>query len=142
MTVNEAEAQLFMSRLRPAKVLLKLLRSALANAKNAQMNPERLVIESFRVDGGPMLKRFLPRARGSASPIEKKMSHVTLVLAEKEGGKAPRYTIAVQKKAKKVSPEEKRAARKKKMDESQDTGLRSEKPGFFKRSFSRKSGEA
>ena len=85
LTVNEAEAQLIVQRRRPAKSILKLLRSAVANAKNnAKLDPNHLFIQSIRVDGGPMLKRYLPRARGSASPIEKKMSHITITLGVNE----------------------------------------------------------
>src|SRR5271157_1596534 len=71
LSVNEAEAQLLVQRRRPAGALLKLLRSAVANVKNndKQANIEHLFISEIRVDQGPMLKRFLPRARGSASPI-------------------------------------------------------------------------
>ncbi|WP_423790321.1 large ribosomal subunit protein uL22, partial [Listeria monocytogenes] len=80
----EAEAQLLSVRKRAAKPILKLLRSAMANIKNnKRMSGENFYIESLRVDQGPMLKRVLPRARGTASPIQKKMSHVTLVLAER-----------------------------------------------------------
>ncbi len=106
LTVNEAEAQLLVQRRRPAKSLLKLLRSAVANAKNnKRLNVDHLFIESIRVDKGPMLKRSLPRARGSASPIHKVMSHVTLVLGVNENLK-PRFTIVVPKKAKPVPGQE------------------------------------
>src|SRR5271167_1775103 len=84
LSVNDAEAQLMVQSRRPAKALLKLLRSAVSNAKNKNLNVDHLFVESFRVDGGPMLKRMLPRARGSASPIQKKMSNVTLTLGINE----------------------------------------------------------
>lgn len=106
LTVNEAEAQLLVQRRRPAKPLLKLLRSAVANAKNnKRVNPDHLFIESIRVDQGPMLKRSLPRARGSASPIHKVMCHVTLVLGVNENLK-PRFKIVVPKKVKPVPGQE------------------------------------
>jgi large subunit ribosomal protein L22 len=83
LSVNEAEAQLLMSPRRPASDLIKLLRSAVANAKhNAQLSPERLFVKEIRVDQGPMLERYMPRAMGRATAIQKKSSHVTLVLAE------------------------------------------------------------
>jgi len=66
--VNEAEARLLFERRRPAKPLLKLLRSAITSAKtNQKANPDKLVIETITVDGGPMLKRSLPRARVAAA---------------------------------------------------------------------------
>jgi large subunit ribosomal protein L22 len=110
LSANEAEAQLLVQRRRPSLALLKLLRSAVANVKNndKQVNPDHLFISEIRVDGGPMLKRSLPRARGSASPIQKKMSHVTLTLDVNEK-LSSRFTIVTKKKLK---AEEKRAAKK------------------------------
>ena len=64
LPVQDAEAQLMVQRRRPAKPLLKLLRSAVANAKNNKQNADHLFISEIRVDQGPMLKRMLPRARG------------------------------------------------------------------------------
>ena len=82
LSVNEAEAQLLFRPQRSSEPLLKLLRSAVANAKNSQkLNADKLVIEAIQVNQGPMLKRFMPRAMGRATPIHKKMSHVILVLA-------------------------------------------------------------
>src|ERR1700734_1563666 len=99
LPVDQAEAQLLVQRRRPAKALLKLLRSAVANAKNNKLNADHLFVSEIRVDGGPMLKRSLPRARGSASPIQKKMSHVTITLGLDEK-LAPKYKIVVPKKVK------------------------------------------
>jgi large subunit ribosomal protein L22 len=69
--------------------LYGLLMSAIANAKNNfNIEKEGLVIKELRVDVGYVLKRRMPRARGSASPINKRTSHVMLVLAPKpEKGK-------------------------------------------------------
>ncbi|MEI6660257.1 MAG: 50S ribosomal protein L22 [bacterium] len=61
----------------------KLLASAVANAKVAGIAPEGLVIESITVNKGIVLKRSMPRARGSASRINKRTSHVALTLANK-----------------------------------------------------------
>ena len=107
LSANDAEAQLLMQRRRPAKALLKLLRSAVANAKSAKRwNPDHLFVLDLRVDQGPMIKRYLPRARGSASPIQKKMSNVTLVLGLNEH-LTPKYKIVVPKKVKLPQGEEK-----------------------------------
>lgn len=63
--------------------LLKLLNSAVANAKhNFNLNEENLYIAKILVDEGPKLKRIFPRGRGHASEIQKKTSHVTIVLEE------------------------------------------------------------
>lgn len=141
LSVNEAEAQLLLQRRRAAKPLVKLLRSAVADARNnKQLSSEKLYVESLRVDQGPMLKRSLPRARGSASPIQKKMSHVTLVLAENPNLSAPRFKIAVQKKVK-LPHEGRRRGAKKEKEAERETSPRfaQKKPGFFKRFFRRKS---
>lgn len=62
----------------------KLIRSALANAgQKGGINLEGLVVKGIQVNQGPVMKRFMPRARGSASRILKKMSHMTVVLGEK-----------------------------------------------------------
>lgn len=61
----------------------KTLKSAIANAEhNAGLSTEGLIVKNAIIDGGPMMKRFRPRARGSASPIQKKTSHITIVLSD------------------------------------------------------------
>lgn len=110
MSVNEAEAQLVINSKRASEPLLKLLKSAVSNAKNKQMDPDKLVIKEIRVDGGPMLKRWLPRAQGRATPIEKKSSHISIILEEVEKAKAPRFKIEKQKKIKKSQIEKMKKA--------------------------------
>ncbi|HEY5221025.1 MAG TPA: 50S ribosomal protein L22 [Candidatus Paceibacterota bacterium] len=142
LSVNEAEAQLLVQTRRPSKPLLKLLRSAVANAKNNKVpNVEHLFVSSVRVDGGPMLKRMLPRARGSASPIQKKMSHVTLVLGVNENLKS-RFTIVPPKKTK-LPPGESPRTKNKKPKSATDKPVTESKqnPGFWRRNFGRKSGD-
>ncbi len=139
LSVNEAEAQLMVQRRRPAKALLKLLRSAVANAKNSKkLDPAHLFIESIRVDGGPMLKRMLPRARGSASPIQKKMSNVTLILGVNEALKS-KYTIVLPKKVKTPRDEERPAKEKREKKPEAPPVDKNRTQGFFKRMFSPKS---
>ena len=75
---------------RGARMLEKLIRSALGNAQDPEnpanrrhaVNIERLVVSEARVDGGPMFKRVRPRARGMAFLIKKRMSHIHVVLEE------------------------------------------------------------
>ncbi len=138
LSAHEAEAQLMLRVQRSAKPLLKLLQSAIANAKNNQkLDPNKLVISEIRVDQGPVLKRFLPRAQGRATPILKKMSHVTVTLSESTSRK-DRFTFApkVKKSATKKSAEAKKP--KISVEESQ-TNKGKEKGGFFKKMFQRKS---
>src|SRR4030042_3742626 len=64
-------------------VILKLLNQAIANAKNNfKLFDKNLYISKITVDGGPILKRIRPRARGSAYEIQKKTSHITIILDE------------------------------------------------------------
>ncbi len=143
MPVNEAEAQLLFRPQRSSKPLLKLLRSAMANAKNNQkLNAENLVVQSIRVDQGPTMKRFLPRAMGRATPIHKKTSHVILVLEEKPGLEKQRFNIVSQKKAKlpKAEKKVKKPVEKAKPEEQEKPAQKTkEKGGFLKKIFRRKS---
>jgi large subunit ribosomal protein L22 len=148
LSVNNAEAQFMVERRRPAKALLKLLRSAVAGAKNNKhWDANHLFIVSVRVDQGPMLKRMLPRARGSASPIQKKMSNVVITLGLNEKLKS-KFTIVVPKKVKTPPGGDKPTKRKKPRegaDIEKTEAMKAEvksKAGFFKRVFNRKAGVA
>ena len=64
--------------------VLKLLKSAAANAENNhQMDPEKLYVSACYANPGPIIKRMMPRAQGRAYRINKRTSHVTLVVTEK-----------------------------------------------------------
>jgi large subunit ribosomal protein L22 len=66
-----------------AKVVAKLVQSAAANAENNfQMDPADLRIINIFADEAPAMKRFRARARGRASPIRKRSSHITVIVAE------------------------------------------------------------
>ncbi len=68
-----------------AKPLLKLLKSALANAKNnLKLDPADLFIEKIEVNDGPKYKRMRPRARGQGFEIQKKTSHIIMILSDKK----------------------------------------------------------
>jgi len=72
-----------------AKPVAKLLKSAIANAKNNfGLVEDNLYIKEISVDGGATLKRWLPRAHGRATPLNKRTSHVNLTLAEIVDSKA------------------------------------------------------
>ncbi len=80
--VREAEAQLQFSRKAAAKPLYILLKSAIANAAhNHKIDTSTLVISTIFVNEGVVLKRWMPRAMGRATPLRKRSSHVTLVLS-------------------------------------------------------------
>jgi len=79
----EAESILGFAVKKGAQPILKLLNSATNSAKtNYQIEKENLYIFKILVDEGPKYKRWMPRARGRASEIMKRTSHVTLVLKE------------------------------------------------------------
>jgi large subunit ribosomal protein L22 len=66
-----------------ARILRKVIESALANAsQNEAIDVDTLYIKTIFIDGGPMLKRIMPRAQGRATKILKRSSHITVVLDE------------------------------------------------------------
>ena len=68
-----------------AETVEKCLNSAVANAENLyHVDPDSLYVKTCYVDEGPTLKRIRPRAKGSASRIDTRMSHITVVVAPKE----------------------------------------------------------
>ncbi|EPY06951.1 50S ribosomal protein L22 [Paenibacillus sp. E194] len=82
--VGEAIAILRHTPKSASPVVEKLLNSAIANAEhNHQMDVNSLVISEVFVNQGPTMKRFRPRAMGRASRINKRTSHITLVVSEK-----------------------------------------------------------
>ncbi len=96
--VEKAQAILNFTTKKAAQPVLKLLNSALASAtNNFQMQGSNMYISKVLVNEGPKLKRWRARARGRAFAIQKKTSHITIVLQETE--KAPQMK---KKKAKKV----------------------------------------
>lgn len=136
LPVNEAEAQLVMSPKKASEPLLKLLRSAIANSKQKSLKLENLFVKELRVDQGPMLKRQMPRAMGRATMIQKKTSHVSLVLIEKDKPHKTRFTIVKTERVKKKKDEVSQK-NKPKSDEFKES-KKKEKQGFVKKMFSRK----
>jgi large subunit ribosomal protein L22 len=85
--VGEAVAILKHTPKAASPVVEKLLKSAVANAEhNYEMDVNNLVVAQIFVDEGPTMKRFRPRAQGRASAINKRTSHITIVLSEKKEG--------------------------------------------------------
>jgi large subunit ribosomal protein L22 len=79
-TVNEAEALLRATVKKSSLPLLKLLKSAVANAKLAKADPDNMLIGKIFVNDGPFQERVFPRSRGRADRLKKRTSHVTIVL--------------------------------------------------------------
>lgn len=66
-----------------AKIIIKLMKSAIANAtQKKNIDVDRLYIKKITVDQGPTMKRYQPRALGRATMIRKRTSHITIVLDE------------------------------------------------------------
>lgn len=85
--VGEAVAILRHTPKAASPVVEKVLKSAVANAEhNYDLDVNNLVISEVFVDEGPTLKRFRPRAQGRASAINKRTSHITVVVSEKKEG--------------------------------------------------------
>ena len=83
--VGEAVAILRHTPKAASPVVEKVLKSAVANAEhNYELDVNNLVVSEVFVDEGPTLKRFRPRAQGRASAINKRTSHITVVVSEKK----------------------------------------------------------
>jgi large subunit ribosomal protein L22 len=81
--VEEAVDMLTFTQKKAALILKKAVESAAANAiENHDMNEDDLVIAEVFVDEGPILKRFRPRARGRATKIRKRTSHLTVIVSD------------------------------------------------------------
>ncbi len=65
-----------------AGTVIKLLKSALANANQKKVDVDHLYVKTITVDQGPTMKRFMPRALGRATTIRKRTSHINIVLDE------------------------------------------------------------
>jgi large subunit ribosomal protein L22 len=83
LEVNQAQIQLNYLNKAAKKPVLKLLNSAIANAEhNFNLKKNNLYIKEIRVEQGGALKRWMPRAHGRATPILKRLSHISLILDE------------------------------------------------------------
>ena len=89
--VNEALGLLKFSKKHAAKQIEKVLNSAVANAEysarkdNESLDVDTLYVKRAVVNEGPKIKRFMPAAQGRATPIQKRTSHVEIVIGAKEG---------------------------------------------------------
>ena len=83
--VGDAIAILKFTATKAAVEVENVLKSAIANAENNfGLEKANLVVSETFINEGPTMKRFRPRAKGSASPINKRTAHITVVVAEKE----------------------------------------------------------
>jgi large subunit ribosomal protein L22 len=83
MSADQAITTLKFMPKKGASILRQVIESAVANAtQNDQVDVDNLFIKKVTVDGGPSLKRIMPRAMGRATRIIKRTSHITVVLDE------------------------------------------------------------
>jgi large subunit ribosomal protein L22 len=81
--VEEAIALLRFLPRKGARILYRVLHSAVANAGQNKVDIDTLYIKKIMVDQGPTMKRWMPRAMGRATPILKRSSHITVILEER-----------------------------------------------------------
>lgn len=149
--VTDAQTILRFTHKRGADPVLKTLNSAVAAAKdNKQLDESGLYISKITVDEGPKLKRWIPRARGVASPIQKKVSHITIELDALKGAKKIKVEkpvpakktpvqVAEEKKAPEVeTPSEEKVVERPKFRPEKEAPKPSAKPGGLSRFFRRK----
>lgn len=83
LPVDKALAQLQHIGRKAAEPVAKLIKSAIANAaNNYDLKEDNLFVKEIKVDQGPTLKRWMPRAHGRATPIMKRTSHISVIVAE------------------------------------------------------------
>jgi large subunit ribosomal protein L22 len=84
-TADEALQLLRFIPNRSARLIEQVLKSALGNAQDkGARDVEELIVAESRIDGAPMFKRIMPRARGTAYPIKRRMAHIVITLADEE----------------------------------------------------------
>jgi large subunit ribosomal protein L22 len=84
--IDDARAILKFSPRAAAEIVEKVLNSAVANAeRNLHLRSDELIVGSTFVDEGPTLKRIRPRAMGRAFRINKRTSHITVIVKQREG---------------------------------------------------------
>lgn len=87
LPVNKALDLLEFSPKKAARFVKKVLESSIANAEhNKNLDIDELYIKTIYVNEGPMLKRFMPRAKGRAAPIRKRSCHISVTVAERVKG--------------------------------------------------------
>lgn len=105
LPVEQALVQLQFINKKAAPMLTKLIRSAVANAEhNFSLSPDTLYIKDLTCDMGKVMKRYFPRARGSAFVIRRKLAHVHVTLEARAGKHKKSGTIITEEKSEEVTP--------------------------------------
>lgn len=152
MYVDQAITALQFAPQKGAEFLARAIKSAAANAvNNFSLKPEGLYVKTVNCDMGKSMKRYFPRARGSAFVIRHKMAHVNIVLAEKNRGRktTSRLELFKKKQSDEIASVEKKQATEKKPESIKthqqniktDEQIKMNKVQNKRRLFNRKSGE-
>ena len=156
MNAADAITQLQHAEKKASPMLIKLIQSAIANAKNNfSLDVDHLFIKALTCDMGKQMKRYFPRARGSAFVIRRKMSRVNIVLEERKQGKAGKARLGFLNREQEEKPAENLDQQEAKDKKPSSPKASEGKPKLFKtdeqrkqnivqnkrRLFNRKSGE-
>lgn len=145
--IQDAEKQLKFITRRAAGPILKVLKSAIANAKsNFNVEKENLFIKEIKVNEGIPYKRSIPMSRGRAYPIMKRTSHIIILLGVKEGVKIEKKQSAIEqvkpetlKETEKKQEEIKKASKTTIKKPVKDLSPKPIKQNWVKKMFRRKS---
>jgi large subunit ribosomal protein L22 len=125
LSIQEAEAQLMYNKKRSSEPIMKLLKSVVNDAENNfHLNKDNLFIKLIRVDEGPALKRYRPRARGAVYTIKKRTSHINITLGEivPSKQKENKSEAKIELKDRKILSKEKKAKQTFKLAEEKQIG--------------------
>lgn len=146
LSADEALRQLQFMHKRAARPVRKLIASAVANAEhNFALDPRSLTVVSIQVDGGPVLKRYKPKAFGRVGMIRRRTSHVRVILEGVPTGEVPQVQQKTEQKTERLpdATDTPTSQQKKEKDfeVEKERGRKQEqqKQSFMKRFFQRKS---
>jgi large subunit ribosomal protein L22 len=150
LETNQALSQLKFINKKASEPIAKLLKSAVASAEhNYELDKNNLFVKEIRIDEGGMLKRWTPKAHGSATPIRKRISHINITIDElKASGvtAAKKQSVEAPVSLEEMVKEGEKAAKKGDKDNKKDSGVKdvrkegATKKGFVNKMFQRKSG--
>ncbi len=106
--LEDANRSLLLEKVKSAKIILKLLRSAMANAaQKGQADLDRLFVYELQVNEGPRVKRYMPRAQGRADVRVGRTSHILLKLGEKVAAKSAKAASSTKQASQKAGSNKK-----------------------------------
>ena len=130
MYALEAVAQLQFVNKKAAGIVSDVIKSAIANGENNfKLKKENLFIQSITCDSGPRLKRYMPRAQGRATEIRRPLSHINVVLIEKENKRKRRamnFSFGKSKEAKAKDEQGTKTAREDALEDKNIPAMRNQ----------------